>query len=163
MGNDPLLPNKAPHPGFLTKASGCITTEREAIANHRQEEEIGIRFPALDGEDGGREKDHSIGPQIALPPTGMTLSAFGHTESHNAGDSRRQSCETMHNERKEEGEWKAIDHTGIPFRRQERSSARSLEEPWTQPSTHPSSIDREGEPTTCGTPRLPAPSIHETV
>jgi hypothetical protein len=45
----------------------------------------------------------------------MAPSSFGRSECQHPGDSRRQSRQGMHDERQEEGESKAIDHTVVPF------------------------------------------------
>src|SRR5262249_33660041 len=71
--------------------------------------------PVLDRQDGRREKHDRISPQIACSPAVMAPWAFGHTKRHHPGHSRRQSRQRMHHEREEEGEWKAIDHPGVPF------------------------------------------------
>src|SRR5260370_35997881 len=72
MNNHPVFSQRAQHPRFLTKSSDPITTDREPIPDQSYEEEIGRSLPMLDREQGGREKDQGIGPQIAYSEAWMT-------------------------------------------------------------------------------------------
>src|SRR3989442_1398813 len=115
MGNHPPLPKQAHEEAFATKSSCRVATESESIAHQRNEEEVGICRPTLSRQDGGRQEHQGVGPQIACSETRMTPPAFRHSERHNAGDHRRQSCPSMHDEREKKGERDAKDeHSFFP-------------------------------------------------
>ena len=129
VSHDPLLPDQAPNPWVLTKTSCGIPAESQAIAERSQREEVGIGRPALDREDDRGEKHDRIGPQIACSPAVVSPAALGRAESQHSGHARREPRQGVHHERKEKGEWKAIDHRGFPFRPLSLCSYRAVGKP----------------------------------
>src|SRR5260370_42680203 len=65
----------------------------------------------------------------------MTNAPFGPTERDHTGYSCCQCRQSMHDERQEEGERKAIDHTVVPFKQLSPLSQRAM-------GSHPSAKSR---------------------
>src|SRR5262249_33139829 len=117
VGNDPILAEQAAQPGCLAKPPRAVAAEGEAVAEHSQDEEVGVGAPTLDGEDASGDEHHGLGPEVARAPAMVTRGTLGDAEGHDAGYSAGQPSQRVHHERQEERYRQAIDlgHGTSPF------------------------------------------------
>src|SRR5712692_4688532 len=104
MGDHPVRPKRERHPCFPTKSSCSVSTKSQPIPHQSNEEQVGIRRPAFERQNGGCEKHKGVGPQIAFSPTEMASWAFWHAESNDADDYTSQSRKNMNDKRADERE-----------------------------------------------------------
>src|SRR2546423_17250 len=68
VGNHPVLRKRAHHPARSPKSSCCVATKSEPISDHSNKEEVGGCLPALERQDGSRQKHQGVGPKITFSP-----------------------------------------------------------------------------------------------